>query len=434
MSPRLLVSLSPSHSLTPSRAPLAALLLALLLLAGCARSATAPDQAPFSGELSLSVPPSVLASEPIPLEFAAAAPDGQAVTVVAQGSYGAGVYQTTINAGKAALLLPGEATKRSGALTLLATAGTARAEMVVEVLPGPPVDPVMPLVGPRSIIADGKHWTMAIAVPFDRYGNPVAENTPVEFQILHPGDNLETITVSTTNLLAWQRVWSTTAAGRTTVAVSAQGAHGPDATFLEVPDWPTSFGLSATPSSAPADGRQFLSLRSTVIRDRFGNAMVDGTLVTFVAEMAGSEPRFIPAYTIDGSAEALIQAPGQPGVMTVRATLYGVESRPLAITFTPGPAARDFPATAQVNARDGMITIAAGPMLGELGQFIPDGTLVLFHVTGPGGLKQTVEGMSEDGRASIELRLADMPPGAYTAEVVVGSGIGRATFEIQQVP
>ncbi|HEX5690957.1 MAG TPA: hypothetical protein VFX76_13180, partial [Roseiflexaceae bacterium] len=217
----------------------------------------------------------------------------------------------------------------------------------------------------------------------------------------------------------------------TTVTVAAGEAHGPDATFDEVPHWPIPFGLNASPTHVPADGRQLITLRTDVIRDRFGNPMLDGTLVTFTADIPGSEPRLIPAYTIDGKAEAQLQAPDSPGEVTVRATLYGVESQALSLRFAPGPAVGAFEVVAQVNARDGFVTLQAGPLLGALGQFVPDGTPVRFRLTNPDGTASTVHGEAEKGRAAIELRLADLASGSYHVEVTVGAGSGAATFVVQ---
>jgi hypothetical protein len=382
--------------------------------------------------LVVRAPSAVLAGEPAPIVVERAdAPSGLAVTLAAQGSYGLRVYMSAFEAGVARFTLPGEDLRQSGVVALIARAGAARGQGSLEIRPGAPADPITPLVGPRSIAADGEHQTMAVAVPFDDYGNPVADGTPVEFRALHPGERLERRSVPTAHLVAWRWIASGTRAGRATVTVAAGQAHGPDATFEEVPDWPVAFGLSASPADVPADGRQFVTLRTEGIRDRFGNPMLDGTLVTFVAEVPGSEPRQIPAYTIDGQAEAQLQAPEAPGSVTVRATLYGVESRPLSLTFAPGPAVGLFEVEAQVNARDGFVSLQTGPLLGALGQFVPDGTPVRFRLVGPGGAARTADAEAEKGRAAAELRLAELAPGAYRVEVTVGSGSGTTTFTVQ---
>jgi hypothetical protein len=405
-------------------------LIALPALGGCASTAAETPAAPtLSGALTLETPAAVRASAPVPVAILRAdAPDGLAVTLAAQGSYGMRVYKGVFAKGRALITLPGEHTRQTGLITLIARAGTARGEGQVEIRPNPPADPVQPIVGPRSVAADGDHETMALAVPFDDYGNPVADGTPLTLRILHPGDQLEQQTLTVTHLLAWGWVNSRTRAGRAVVSAAVGDAHGPDTTFEEVPTWPASFGLSASPLNLPADGRQLLTLRTDLIRDRFGNPMIDGTLVTFVVEVAGSEPRFVPAYTVDGAAEAQLQAPTEPGTVTVRATLYGVESRPLTLSFAAGPAVGTIVVKAQVNARDGFVTLTAGPLLAALGQFVPDGTSVQFTLVGPDGAQQQLTALSETGRASLELRLSELPPGSYSVAVSAGAGQGQTEF------
>lgn len=408
----------------------ACLLVFLLLLAGCARGSSAVSAPSLEGSLTVRAPARVLASAPVAVAVERAdAPDGLGVTLVAQGSYGARVYRATFARGAAAFVVPGEDTRQSGLVTLIATAGAARGEASLTISPRPPADPVTPQVGPRAVAADGQHWSMVAAIPFDDYGNPVAEGTPVEFRALHPDGTLERTTVAVSHLVAWQRVTSRTRAGRATVSVEAAGAHGPDATFEEIPGWPGAFGITASPAGVPADGRQLVTLRTDVIRDAFGNPMTDGTLVTFVVDTPGALPRFIPAYTIDGAAEAQFQAPEAPGEVMARATLFGVESRPLTLTFAPGPAVGTFPVAVQVNARDGLVAIDAGPLLGPIGQFVPDGTPVRFRITGPDGAAREVEALAEQGRAGVELRLAELSTGRYTVEASAGSGRGAAAFE-----
>jgi len=400
-----------------------------LLLAACGQPAPAPSAPPITGELLVSAPQQIQAGSVLQVRVERAdAAEGLALKLVVEGSYGVQVYDGTFANSVAVVLIPGEDTHRAGMLTLIATAGAARGEGHVAIMPGPAVDPVTPLVGGRSIIADGEHWSIAVAVPFDSYGNPLADTTPVEFRTLHPGERLETRVVPISGLLAWQRIFSSKRAGRALVSVRVEDAYGPEATFAETPGWPTRFGLSASPTSLPADGRRLLTLRTDVIRDAFGNPMLDGTLVTFVVETPEGAPRLIPAYTIDGAAEAQLQAAAQPGSVTVRATLYGVESDPLSITFTPGPAVGVFPTAAYVNGRDGIVALEVGPLLGPLGQFVPEGVPVHFVVTGPDHVVRTADGVAAQGYARAELRLADLPSGPYTVEAQLGTGRGQTTF------
>jgi hypothetical protein len=409
---------------------LAAIGGALLFRIGRAPVA-APAPAPLGGSLPIDVVKSARVGDTVAVTVGpVAAVDGLPATLTMVGSYGPRIYRSAFAGGSARFLIPGDDTHQSGTVALTATAGAARGDTQLTFEPGTPVEPITPLVGARSIIADTRHWSMSVVVPFDRFGNPVAEGTPVELRALHPDDQLELQHTQVRNLLAWARFFSRTRAGRTTVAATADGKHGPDTTFSEVPGWPAPFTLSASPANLPADGRQFVTLHTDVIRDEYGNAMLDGTLVTFVVETPDGEPRFIPAYTIDGVAKAQLQAPGVPGRLTMRAEVYDAESRPLQISFAAGPAVDSFAVAARVDATKQSIELVAGPMLGPQQQFIPDGTSVQFVLTDATGQQTHLDGVADSGYARVVARLAFLPLGAYTAEVAVGAGHGTTTFHV----
>ncbi len=405
------------------------ILLLIAWLAGCARSTPAPLS--LAGGLALRAPATVAAGDPLRIMVERAdAPEGMPVTLVAQTSYGPLVVTAPFHAGMAEFRLPASATHAAGMVTLTAHADAAIGRTELVITPGPPIDPITPLVGPRTIIADGTHWGTLSAIPFDAFGNPVAEGTPVQFRLLRPDGSLEMINTRVTNLLAWQRINSSTHAGRTVVVVTAGEAHGPEASLNETPGWPVAFRLSADPPGLPADGSRLLTLRTSPIKDRYGNALLDGTLVTFVVDTPGALPRFIPAITIGGIAEAQLQAPTEPTPLTVRATLYGIISEPLTLNFAPGPAVGVIRIRTSLDEPAGMVWIEAGPLVGQLGQLVPEGTTVYFTLVGPDQHEHAFTAPAANGRAQLELRLEDLARGAYLVEVRVGAGSGRARMLI----
>jgi len=406
------------------------LTLLLILMTGCARTLTQPGPT-LSGALNLRAPAAIAAGEPVTLAAERSdAPDGLIVALVIEGSYGPLIYRAPFQAGRAEFRIPAADTQVAGLVTLVAHADTAEGRADLMISPGQPVDPVTPLVGPHSLIADGAHWGSVIAIPFDAFGNPVAEGTPLQFRIRRPDGSPETFSAPVTHLLAWRRISSSTHAGRTTISVTAGDAHGPDANQIETPGWPGPFSLSASPSDMPADGRQLVTLRTDPITDVYGNQMLDGTLVTFVAETPSGQPRLIPAYTIDGVAEAQLQAPSEPGAITVRATLYGVESAALLIVFAPGLAVGAIPVTVSIDQTSGTVSIVAGPLLAALGQFVPNGTPIQITLIGPDGVTHQREAETLGGLARLTLRRSELLSGDYQIRVDIGTGVGQASFSV----
>ena len=404
----------------------------LLFIALSACSATPPAQPPvLAGPLQIYAPDTELVGTPIRVRVTSpAAADHTPVTLTSLSSYGPRLYQATFRAGQAWFTIPVSDTLYAGTVNLIADAGQARAYHTLKLQPRPPVGPVIPYIGARSIIADGEHWSITIVVPRDKFGNPVAEGTPVRIWALHPDGQLEEQFVPVRHLLAWTRIVSRFTAGRTAISARAGNAFGPEGTLLEVAGWPVPFAVTAEPDVMPANGWYLTTLRTDVIRDRYGNVMPDGTFVQFVVAAPNGQKRVIPAYTLNGVAEASLQAAQEPGVFEVWATVYNIESGRFQIVFTDGPAVGTFPVEARVDPVNRDVILRAGPMVGPLEQYVPDGTPVLFRLTGARGLRRWIQASSDAGYATVTIRLATLPSGDYRVTVLAGSGQGTTAFVI----
>jgi hypothetical protein len=247
---------------------------------------------------------------------------------------------------------------------------------------------------------------------------------------LHPDGTLDEQTVRVAHLLAWARLRSGTTAGRTTVMAQTEAAAGPEAALDEVAGPPLSFTLSADPATLPADGRQLLTLRTSSLRDRFGNTLPDGTQVTFTVVAPDGTRRSIPALTLDGRATAPLQAPATPGTATVRAIAAGVESAALPVEFTPGPAVGVLPLSVHRNEPAGALRLTAGPLTGALGQHIPDGTSIQFTLYGDDD-QRSASAPTEGGYAQTDIRLAGLPAGSYTIAAEVGGTRSSIQVELE---
>ena len=74
--------------------------------------------------------------------------------------------------------------------------------------------------------------------------------------------------------------------------------------------------------------------------------------------------------------------------------------------------------------------IVDGPLIGQLDQFITDGTDVSFTITGPDGHSISSNAPADYGYAALRLHRAGLVAGAYTVAVVVGTGSGQTTFQL----
>ena len=406
-----------------------ALLLLAFVLCGCSGQAPAPLA--LTGTLPIHAVASIQAGTAVTVTVGPLhVHEGTAITLAMVGSYGPRIYQAVFHRGVAAFVLREKDTRQTGVVTLTARSGTAQGVAYLTIKPDAPVEPLTPLIGARAITADADHWSMVVVIPFDRFGNPVAEGTRVQILVLHPDKRLETQWVDVQYLLAWVRVYSGTKAGSASVAAQIGNVHGFEGTLLEVPGWPVPFHLSADPQSQAADGRKLTTLQTDVIHDKFGNIMPDGTLVTFVVQAPNGTQSYLPTATINGVATIPFQAPEHAEQVVVQAVVLNVASVALPLTFTAGPAVDTFPLTFHSAATSVTYMLDAGPLLGSLGQYIPDGTPVTFQLTSAVGKAYHLTAVAENGHATIELRTATFPAGLYTVQATAGSGHGSLTFRL----
>lgn len=414
------------------------LLILLVLLTACSLSRSTPQPQPQVAVrfLRLAVPTQIQAGVPLSVAvYVTPATATSAVLLTAQGSFGFFPQQQQPVDGVARFTFPLVHTRFAGAVELRASADQVESRTALQIVPGPAADPVLPLVGPRSIATGGDDWTMVVTTPRDALDNPVAEQTKVTFRVQHPpapgeapATALVTMETYTQHLLAWARITSGNYAGAMLIAATAGFAHSPERTVIETPSLPVPFQLIADKRSLPADGRQLVRLTSSQITDRFGNVLLDGVNVTVLADIPGQDRRTLPATTIDGRIYTSIQAPSQPGTMTVQAWIAGVASAPLSLVFTPGPAVEPILVVTQPVATG--INLIAGPLVGPLGQFIPDGAAVTFAITAPDGNVQTVVAPADYGYARILLRQLTLLAGVYQVTVTAGTGQGTVSFSI----
>lgn len=424
--------------------------LFLCLLTACTSAAeTASELTPIQpSALRIEAPAQINAGAPLHLIVYTTPPETTApILLTAQGTFGFYPQKETPTVGHAHFTVPPLQTRHAGVVHLEASVGEVSSSATVEILPGAAVDPVLPLVGPRSIVADGEHWTMAITTPRDALDNPVADGSVVTLRAQHPvapgalpESGLELIATKTRNLLSWVRVYSRTRAGRLLLTATADNGHSPERVVLEVPGPPTLFALQADPLTAAADGHQWIRIRSDQITDRFGNVLLDGNEVTILAAMPPDEMRTVPAITVDGRIYTTLQAPTRPGTMFVRAWIGGASSQVVMVTFTPGPAVQTIAVSSSWQAEG--ILLRAGPLVGDREQFVPDGTEVTFTIMGPSGrspdgtmpdgaVRQTVV-PSEYGYATLLVRALTLLPGPYAVAVDAGTGVGNTFFSVPE--
>ncbi len=387
--------------------------MALALLAGYGALASVSDEAiacpespdPLVSELRMDAPASIDAGEllrvrlltpgdrrPLPATVALLRADGAAFRETVLRS---GVGQTSFGAA---------ATMAAGVFSITAAVCDRSVEQAIAIRPGPATAPLDPLIGPRRIAADGASEATAVTLPVDRLGNPVVPGSEVRYELRRADGRRESERVQTTALLGVLRVRSGTIAGLTRIAASAGDARSTAADLTETPGAPPSgFAIAVEEGVDRTVGSRDREVVLDQIVDEFGNVLVDGTLVTVLVDGPGVVGRSIQAPLIDGSARVLLAPPVGAGDVRVRALVYGVSSVEVISRFAPHATSSEVRLVVHVDAGLGMLNIELGPVLGDLGAYVPDGTEVILDITDPDGAVRSLELRLVDGRGSVEI-------------------------------
>ena len=333
-----------------------------------------PPTQEWTGDLSVDTPTQLIAGDVLPVDlYSLDAPVGARAEVVLVGAFETHTVSVPLMDGRAAVVFGSDLTDHAGVVSIRAAVGQSRAGADVLITPRNAVSPVVPLVGPRTIVANNADRTMVVVLPTDRFGNAVAAGTTVDF-------DFERVDASPVSLLQDQvaagiaavDVRSGAEIGRVAVEARVGQTNGPLNFFDEVAGTPADFGLAAVAVPAVADGFSLFEVETTELRDVHGNLLPDGVVATFrttgpsgVSETTGTVQ--------NGVARVTLEAPDRPGIVDVVARVSGVEAEPLSLSF--GVAVSELTVGAQIErGPPAKVSVEIGPVVLSSGGYVPDGT------------------------------------------------------------
>jgi hypothetical protein len=191
----------------------------------------------------------------------------------------------------------------AGRYTAIVTSTSGTQSASFDVLPQSKPSDVSFLARP-SRLPVGIHNAITGAVyVFDSYRNLISAPEEVQFDLSNPAGAVEKKSVTTHDGAAWTEMDSTAQQGSDKFAVHV-GSVSSERIVAQVPGDPCGLKMSAKP-----DGQR-IQLTTEPVRDCNGNAVPDGTIVTFTENFRGTQS------TVDvplkrGIAE--VQMPAHPG-------------------------------------------------------------------------------------------------------------------------
>jgi hypothetical protein len=174
---------------------------------------------------------------------------------------------TLFNAGHYLAILAGASFKETAPFDVVPASKTAEVSFLAK--------PSRLAVGLR----DGISGTVYI---FDAYHNLITAPTPVSFQLSNPSSPLQQRTVVAQDGAAWTQMDSTAKEGSDQF-VARVGDVANTRVIEQVPGDPCGLSVTAQPSG------QQLDLKTNPVRDCSGNAVPDGTIVTFTESHDGMQ-------------------------------------------------------------------------------------------------------------------------------------------------
>ncbi len=257
-------------------------------------------------------------------------------------------------------------------------------------------------LGPRSIVANERDYTMLVSIPTDTLDNMLPDGTLVELKSHYKN----TTTASSHTLssgIAWKRISAPLQSGRMSTASSLKTASSRELVVDIFPDVAQDFSITASSHHNYADGNELITFETSQIKDAHGNIMTDGTLITFYIKSNLGDYWQTQAITVNGYAFAKALHPQSPSHWKITAAITGIaQSKEIAFTFES--IIEQIPITITTSR-----SITVGPLTSYLGQWVQEGIEVSLEIDGVIYTQQT-----KKGTVTFYLKPENHPSGAYS--------------------
>lgn len=233
--------------------------------------------------------------------------------------------------------------------------------------------PLEAYLGPPSILVGSPHFVMFVTIPTDIYDNPLPANTPVVYKN-HFKDFFTNNIILTKNLIAWHNVYAPKQSGK--IFLSAEVNSNPTKEYeaFIYPNVPTDFTINYERPHSFADGNQITTFTTSVIKDKFGNIVSDGTQVNFVITTLKGTLITTRGTTLKGVANAQVLHPDHLEKFIVKANVNGMaQSNNIVINYkVVTPVIHSVFTSGRV--------LEVGPVMSYMNQLVPDGIAVNVKV------------------------------------------------------
>lgn len=244
----------------------------------------------------------------------------------------------------------------------------------LHIVSGQIVPKIETYVGPPTIQAGGRDFSMSVMIPTDTLDNPVMDTSKIVFknQFLSQIDTTELVVK---NLLAYRKIYSTNKTGRFLISSNCYNKESTEHTLIVWPSLPTNFTITAESNHNFADGNQICTIQTSIIKDAYDNIISDATSVNFIITDKNGNILKANGNTINGVASAKLVHPDHEQNWKIKGYVYGMaESNTVQLVFKQ--VIHQFKVEFSEHNRE----IKVGPLKSFMQQMIPDGLRVELDI------------------------------------------------------
>jgi hypothetical protein len=226
-------------------------------------------------------------------------------------------------------------------------------------------------IGPKSILNNGLQESELTYFPTDKFGNPSGDQTRLFFSKSDDGYIQGEDFVLSGNY-GIQKLTST-AGNRINAGIANENGNSEERQIRTLSLCPTKIELFTENLLSIANGKQFFKVWTNFLIDENGQQVSDGTSCTF--NVYDSNDKIVAsykAYTVNGIASCWVRNPTKAGSYKLEVFICNIEQ-----VMKIGPfrsLVTDF------NFEWNEDYVKVGPIINDLGQFIPDGTPISLAV------------------------------------------------------
>ncbi|TBN17938.1 hypothetical protein EYD46_03975 [Hyunsoonleella pacifica] len=283
----------------------------------------------------------------------------------------------------------------------------------LKITPQNTVNTIQNYLGPPSITAGGNDYSMLVAIPIDNYDNPLAKGTKVAVKHqFHSSRTIDTIFIK--NNISYKNIYSTKQTGRILLNSSCLEFNSKEYDINVMPAPPTNFNIGYSRHHNYADGNQITTFTTSIIKDKYGNIVSDGTYVDFFIKNGTKTVLKTSGTTIKGLATAKMIHPDHADTWEIQAFIDGMaESNSIKIDYKT--VISDF----NIEFSNDNRNITVGPLKSFMDQMIPDGLQVTLYIYSGENLVHTKHKSSSDGYVTFTLNVNQFPKGTYNITIKV---------------